>query len=76
MIVKQTIVYADVGCLSCFPFERTVFESTGDTSGPSIVTVALHVSLILGVVGGYECEEVVVSESILIAEPYPSCHGV
>ena len=72
MIIEEAEVETDVLGISSFPFQRAVFQSTGNTAWPCRRARALDITLIEVIVCRNECQEIVVAQSILVSELSPT----
>ena len=65
-------IETDVLGISSFPFQRAVFQSTGNTAWPCRRARTLNITLIKVIVCRNERQEIIVAQSILVTELSPA----
>ena len=72
MVIEEAEIETDVLGISSFPFQRAVFQSTGNTAWPCRRARTLNITLIEVIVCRNERQEIVVAQSILVTELSPA----
>ena len=72
MVIEEAEIETDVLGISSFPFQRAVFQSTGNTAWPCRRARTLNIALIEIIVCRNERQEIVVAQSILVTELSPA----